>query len=312
MKNRPVNVIFNPVAGGGKGRRLISDILSMMKNRFDSEVLLWETQRSGDAAMFARGIVLSDNDLIIIVGGDGTINETVNGLIENGRCLKPECRLGIIDCGTGSGLSKSLGLPAPIASQIDLIARGSSSRIDLAKVIAQDSAGEGTVVRLFASEAQVGIGADVARKVEQSAKWLGGKWVFGSISFKEAIMYRARSIEVALDGKNGKKDRFIGIAAGNGRFTAGGMRLTPDAVLHDGLLDVLFIHDMHTIKRLNRFPKIYSGSHIDCPEFTSKRCKRLSVFSQESIPVSADGEVIGKLPCSIEVIPSVLRVICPE
>ena len=83
MKNRPVNVIFNPVAGGGKGRRLISDILSMMKNRFDSEVLLWETQRSGDAAMFARGIVLSDNDLIIIVGGDGTINETVNGLIEN-------------------------------------------------------------------------------------------------------------------------------------------------------------------------------------------------------------------------------------
>jgi diacylglycerol kinase (ATP) len=88
------------------------------------------------------------------------------------------------------------------------------------------------------------------------------------------------------------------------------MRLTPDAKPDDGILDLLFIHDMGAIKRLLNFPKIYSGKHISSSAFSVRRCKKLTVSSEERVPVSADGEVIGRLPCTIELIPHALKVRC--
>jgi YegS/Rv2252/BmrU family lipid kinase len=311
MISNSIHVIFNPTAGGGKAQKMILIILKNIRKRLGNDFSLWVTRGPGDATDFARRAVLSNCELIIAVGGDGTINEVINGLVENGKIMNPNCELGIVNCGTGGGLAHSLGIPSSIENQIELIRREISCTIDLGKISAYDHHREENVERIFVSESQVGIGADVASSVKKFHKRLGGTVAFGYVSFMEALKYRAKSVTVELGGTEKINGRFIGLAVGNGSSTAGGMKLTPNAKLNDGLMDILFIHDMHVLKRLKTFPKIYSGKHIMLPEFGIRSCKTMTVSSDEPVLVSVDGEVIGQLPCMFEIIPAALKVRCP-
>ena len=307
MSNKTVHVILNPTAGGGRAEKLRPKLLAGIAERFGPDYSLYETSGEGDATVSARQTIEAGAGLVITVGGDGTIHEAVNGFFR--EMLNPSCELGIVDCGSGSGLALSLGLPTSIEQQLDLIARQDSCTIDLGRVVVRSNDGR-RVERIFASECQVGIGGAVVAEVGSMHKRLGGTLAYGLGTIKQAFSYKGQPMTVEL-GNNEKVSRgLLGISIGNGNSIAGGMKLTPAAQLNDGLFDVLLMHDMSIPTRLWNFIKIYRGTHIDTPHVSIFRSDRISIESERPVPVSADGELLGVTPCEFELLPAALKVKC--
>lgn len=307
MDTKKINVIFNPTAGGGLANKLRSQILAWMTKRFGDRYTLAETHFSGEATILSRNDIANGAGLIIAVGGDGTIQEVVNGFFNDGATVNPGCELGIIDCGTGSGLAQSLDLPASMENQIDLIYHQQSCGIDVGRIVFRNRDRQ-REQRMFVSECQIGIGSAVVAGVQSMHKRFGGTLAFGSVAFSKVIGYKAQTISLQFDNERKMIDNLIGIVIGNGNYCGGGMRLTPTAQLNDGLLDVLTIHNMGVITRLLNFPKIYWGKHVDSPYFNICQCKKVIIDAEEPIPIAADGEMLGMTPCEIDILPAALKI----
>lgn len=307
-KSKKIHVIINPVSAGGKTGARQLEILEAFDRRLGERYSLCVTSEPLEASSSARKAILDGSELIITIGGDGTIQETINGFFSEGKLINPACRLGIIDSGTGHGFTQSLGLPAGLKEQLEVIQRGQIRSIDLGKVIFTDENGHRRE-HYFINECQAGIGGEVVRLVQSKHKRWGGFIAFGAITLFTALRYPNQPMTVEIDGTTRLTERFIGIVIGNGNYMAGGMNLTPQARVDDGLFDILFMHEQSLPQRLWNFPKIYSGRHLASSKFTQYRGKRVALSSSETITFEADGEFLGNLPCSIEILPSVLQVI---
>jgi len=265
------------------------------------------TRQPLDGTNITRKSIMDGAKLIIVVGGDGTVQEAVNGFFKDRKLINPDCELGILNYGTGMGLLQTLNLPLSLEEQLDLIAYSPGSLIDVGCITYYDDKGR-KYERLFINECQVGIGGAVVTGVSMKHKYFGGTLAFGSVAVKQALFYKALNLTVEFDGKQIISGNFIGLVAGNGAFCAGGMRLTPDARPNDGQFDVLLIHDMNIFSRIWNFTKIYSGRHIKSKCFTLRRSKWITVDSKEPALIEADGELLGTVPCEITLLPAVLKV----
>jgi YegS/Rv2252/BmrU family lipid kinase len=307
MKNPRCHVILNPTAGSGKAGREASRILAALRKSLGCGYTLYITRKPLDATAIAREVILDGAEFVVAVGGDGTIQEVVNGFFINGRLISLDCQLGIINTGTGHGFAQSLGLPADIEGQCEIVASGEARRLDIGRAFFANGNGE-PGFRYFVNECQAGIGGVVVENVRSQHKRLGGTLAFGLKTLTAALGFPEPEITVSIDGRPGQTGRFIGVVAANGRFTAGGMRLTPQADVGDGLLDFLFIKEQTLLERLKNFPKIYSGRHLGSPHFNCLQGKTLSLASEQKVLFEADGELLGCLPCDIRICPAVLPV----
>jgi len=303
------SIIINPTAGRGYAARIEQRLMSAINKRFSSNYSLSITSKQGDAVIAARGAVESGTSCIIVVGGDGTVNEVINGVMESKRPLKDDFALGLVNCGTGGGLAQTLHLPASPEKQLEIICHQSSIAIDVGRIQFLD--GKGTEhSRYFVSECQMGIGGAVVAGVGSIHKYFGGTLAFGSVALITALSLKAPEITMQIDNNTGVTEKLIGVVIGNGVYCGGGMKLTPFAELNDGIFDVLRIHDMPVFTRVWNFPKIYTGKHIHSPHFSITRGRKIVIDSNEPVLIEADGELLGSVPCEIEVIPGALRVKC--
>ena len=309
MVSKRVHVLLNPVAGGGRASKLWPKLLPDIKQKFGNDYSLHFTCCPNDATNSARKAITSGAKIIIAIGGDGTVQETVNGFFQDRKLINPSCDLGIVNCGTGSGLAQTLNLPTSPRQQLDLICHHSSCAIDVGHITYRDKNGR-KLERFFVSECQMGIGGAVVAQVSAMHKHFGGTFAFGSVAITQTLSFKALQMTVRLDNNEKMNKKLIGVVIGNGIYCGGGMKLTPAAKPNDGQLDVLLIHDMNLLSRLWNFPKIYSGKHVDSQYFASHQSRKISVDSQESVLVEADGELLGTVPCEIDVFPAALRVIC--
>ncbi len=300
--------IFNPVAGGGKARKIYPDLVSHCNAHFGENFSISITKDKGDATAFATEISKNGTPLIISVGGDGTINEVVNGLYKSGKLINPELELGIIDCGSGRGFSQSIGLPDGFSKQFNMILNAQGKLIDLGKCTHTN--GNGTKAdRLFVSECQIGIGSAVVSEVQDKHKTWGGKVAFGYVALKEVLRSRRYNLNVLYNNTN-IKENMVGVVVGNGHSCGGGMKLTPSAKVNDGILDLLVIHDMNIPELIRQFTKIYSGSHIKSGRFTYEQTDNVRIESDLDVMVETDGELLGTLPVEIKVVQKCLKVKC--
>ena len=306
MGARRTHVILNPASSAGRTGRRQAGILAAIEHHLGREFSLCVTKRPNEATSSAREASLQGAKLIIAVGGDGTIQEVVNGLMQAGTSLNRRPQLGIINAGTGHGFAQSVGLPAGIDDQCAGIALGTVRPIDIGRATSTNGRGQRTE-RYFVNECQAGIGGLVVERVQGGYKKLGGFLAFGLATFTAALSYPNRSIRFSVDDGPEDEGKFIGIVAANGNVMAGGMRLAPQATVEDGRLDILFMHGQTLPERLRNFPKIYSGTHLESPKFSCLRGRSISLASRESVPFEADGEMFGYLPCRIEVLPSALE-----
>jgi diacylglycerol kinase (ATP) len=302
-----VHIIINPASAGGKTGKMQGQTLRTLEERCGRRYSLCVTQQPGEAGVSARKAIIEGSKLIITIGGDGTIQETVNGFFSNGHPINPSCQLGIINSGTGSGFAQSMGLPPLIDEQIHVIFNGQTRLVDVGRVVFSDNNGL-KAERYFVNECQAGIGGAVVQKVQSAQKKLGGKLAFGSSTLAMAFRYPNQPMAVAIDDDFKVRGRFMGVVITNGSYMGGGMNLTPDAEVDDGLFDILLIHGQSIPQRLWNFPKIYSGRHTDSPKFSIYRGERVDISSSRRVLVEADGELLGSLPCTVEMVPSALLV----
>ena len=308
QNGKDITVILNPVAGGGRGIKMRDRLVAELDRKFGSNYHQFTTSGPMDAMNIAREAIRQGSRLIISVGGDGTINEIVNGFFDSNTMINPDCELGIIDCSTGGGLAQTLSIPDKLPDQLDVIQHGSLTELDVGEV-------EYTGVdhqmhqRLFISECSAGIGGAIVADVHYGYKLLGGTLAFGIVSLKHAFVFRPKQMEIKTgNGNPVYHEEFIGIVIGNGNYCAGGMRLTPEASPVDGQLDILLMRKMPLINRIRGLLKIYSGSHIDNKNFILFRTTMTMITSMEPVEVETDGEFIGTTPFSIRIHPQKIRI----
>jgi YegS/Rv2252/BmrU family lipid kinase len=307
-------IVINPAAAAGKTGKKASEILALLERHLGRNYTLFMTGRPGEATKSVRWAITAGARLIVAVGGDGTLQEVVNGFFSEGAPLSPDCRLGIVNAGTGAGFAQSFGLPADLEAQAALIAHGQARRIDIGRAVYANG-GDRPEERYFLNECQAGIGGEVVRKVEarnKKSKKLGGRFAFAVSTLGAALRYPNRAMSVEIDGRPAGTFNMVAVIMANGCRMAGGMRLAPRARLDDGLLDVLFIHEQSVGERLRNFRRIYSGRHTDNPGFSYFRARSVAITSEEKTDFEADGELWGSLPCRVDVLPAALRVVCPN
>lgn len=307
MKPANVSIVINPVAGNGKGKRITQYLLQKFKNYSDFEVGITFTKEKNDAISITRKAITDGASMVIAVGGDGTINEVVNGFFREAKQLNSLCELGVINCGTGGGYAKTLKTPDTIGQQIEQLIQPGSQALDLGLITWQDNTGK-KVSRLFVNECQIGIGSKVASAVGKKSKIFGGTIAFGVTATAFALTMNPLKLSIAYDNEDFQEFKLIGLVVGNGTECAGGMKLTPHAKLNDGFFDVLAMSDMPLAQRMLNLSKVYSGKHILSPYFSIKRCKKLQIRSDIEVTLESDGEMLGNSPFDIEILPSAIRV----
>jgi YegS/Rv2252/BmrU family lipid kinase len=255
-----------------------------------------------DATNSTRTAIEQGAELIVVIGGDGTVHEVVNGFTSSGKFINPSCRLGIICSGTAGDVARSFGLPKDLDGQTALVCGNRTKTVDAGRVRYTDDSGN-LREQLFFNECQQGIAAVVVQRFQAHHKWLGGFLGFGLTAVTTAARHREQVMRVEIDGTRVVTDSLLGVVVANGGFAGGGMNFAPRARVDDGLLDIVLIHRQRIPSRLLNFPRIYFGTHINLPWISYFQGHHVSVSSEENVPVESDGELLGHLPCSLEILP---------
>ncbi|MCX6134221.1 MAG: diacylglycerol kinase family lipid kinase [Ignavibacteriales bacterium] len=311
MRTVQAHIIVNPFSSGGKTARRQPAIIAEIARRLGVSPIVHVTSKPLEATESTREAIRAGADLVIAVGGDGTMHEVVNGFADRGVLLNPRCQLGIIGSGTAQDVIRSFGLPAKMNEQIAVACGDGSRAVDIGKVNVVDSQGA-FCEHFFLNECQQGIAAVVVQRFQSHHKWLGGFLGFGLTAVSTAARHRAQMMSVEIDGKLVSSDLLLGVVVSNGGYAGGGMNFAPGAVVNDGLFDVILIHQQSIPSRLVNFPRIYFGSHINLSWVSHFRGRHVSVTSEEHVPVESDGEFLGYLPCMIDVLPQSLQLKSPH
>lgn len=298
--------IINPAAGKGKGRR-VAEVLKqeIVRRSLDADVCF--TEKQGDAYSLAAR---ASAPVVVAVGGDGTVNEVVNGIAGTDKTLA------VVPSGSGNDLVKSIGVPAEIFGALDVLDEGHRAFIDVAVVRCSASHAIGTPGnsedRYFVNGVGIGFDAAVAERTT-SIKYLGGFALYLMAVLQTLGKYSAPRFHVQLDGEVIEGKQLL-IAIGNGRCAGGGFYLTPQAKIHDGLLDVCLIDDMSVPSILRLMPRVMKGKHDGMLGVRITRSERIAVEAAEPFYVHADGEIVGRgvNKVDVEIRKSALEVIVGE
>lgn len=287
--------ICNPASGGGDYSP------DQVRKEFEGMDLEWiETESAGDAKEAAKEW---RDGLLIVVGGDGTVNEVINGIGEAGF---PEgVTLGILPTGTGNDLAATLAIPEDPDEAEDTIRQNRVRTLDVARVNS-----EGAGERFFINVATGGLGAEVSDANGEEFKSRWGKLSYLRASLEAVKEFDVRETLLTLDGEE-RKIRAVNIAVGNCRYAGGGWLAAPKANPEDGLLDVVVIEDVGVTGALALTPAALSSSdYLGKEGVFSARASKVRIETRpEGFQFTADGEIIGDEPATFEVIPHALKVI---
>jgi YegS/Rv2252/BmrU family lipid kinase len=298
--------IVNPNAGNGKGRKdwtRISDILG--KNDIGFNVMT--TQRKGHATEFTRELIAGGYRKIISIGGDGTLNEIVNGIFTQSHCPSTEIMLSLIPVGTGNDWGRMFGIPLIYEGAVKIIKEGKHMLHDIGVVSYLN--GEEKAKTYFINMAGLGFEAVVVSKTnKQKDKGRSNKAIYFFNLLSSLISHRNTLVDITIDGRSSRV-KIFSINVGNGRYCGGGMRQTPDALPDDGLFDITVIREVGRIEIIKSLQLLYDGTIMSHPKVDGYRSNNLKVTSDTILNVDADGESLGHTPVEFSIIPSAVNII---
>jgi diacylglycerol kinase (ATP) len=295
MQKSRARVICNPTSGGGAYDP------DEIREELDGMELDWvQTEGPEDAIGAAEEW---REGLLIVAGGDGTVNDVVNGL---GRAGFPEgVTLGILPAGTGNDLAATLCIPEDPEVAEDVIRQNRMRTLDVARVRS-----EGVGERFFINVATGGLGAEISSVNDEELKKRWGKLSYLRASLEVARNFDVRELSLYLDGEE-HRVRAVNIAVGNCRYTGGGWPATPKANPEDGLLDVVVIETLGAGELFDLAPAVLAEStYLDKEGVLFVRAKEIRVETQPpGLEFTADGEIIGNEPARFSVLPKALKVV---
>ena len=300
-------VIVNPQAGNGRTEKIWPNIESALGKSIGSFEVLQTTCR-GDATDLSRRILAVDTARIVAVGGDGHLNEVLNGFIENDLPVNPEARLSFGMTGTGCDFQRSLGISGKWQNAAAKLKDAKVRKIDVGKVT-YTAADKTQKIRYFDNIASFGLSGAVDHCLEHSRlrDYLGGSPLFLWATIKTVFTHPNQSIRFRInDGPEEEICSRLGLLA-NGRYFGGAMHAAPEAELDDGLLDLLMLKEISVAKFLWHLPKIYKGTHLKIPEIFFQKVRKFTAESSEQVILDIDGESPGYLAATFEVLPKILN-----
>jgi len=299
-------VIVNPNAGNGKGRK-DWEIIAALLRKSEINFSVKFTERKSQAIDFTIESIAAGYRKIITVGGDGTLNEVVNGVFSNNSCPTNAISLGLIPVGTGNDWGRMFGIPLDYEKAIGIIKENKQLVHDIGVV--SFFIGSEKFIRQFINIAGLGFESVVVRRTNiQKDKGHGGKLIYFYNLVMSLLSYKNTKAEVIIDGVKINADVFS-INVGNGRYCGGGMRQTPNALPDDGLLDVTIINGMGKFEIIRNLKILYDGSILNHPKIDGYKCKSLKVNSDSILYAEADGESLGHTPVEFKIIPASINVI---
>ena len=296
-------VIVNPVAGVGSTHRkwpLISRRLKEVGLSFDHEY----TDGVGHAVELARAAASDGYQYLVAVGGDGTVNEVANGILSSTDLRR--ITLGIVSTGTGSDFVRSAGIPRDYVRACSSLTSQRRLLIDVG-VVEYMNDGK-TKRRFFVNGAGSGFDAEVVKTTGSLPKYFGGTIPYVGGLLRSLVGYKNKTVALRV-GDRLETKRILSIVVSNGCYFGGGMRVTPQAELDDGLLDVMTVDDMGKFELLKAFPTIYKGTHITHPKVRVEKAIHIAIESSERVLVHADGELLGETPASFWLMPAALSIV---
>lgn len=290
MKGKTIFIV-NPVAGKGKSK----DSILIIRAVFESAHIpyeIWETKGPGKAPEMAQKAVLQGAEQVVAVGGDGTVFEVINGLVGS------SVPLGILPTGSGNDLCRTLHIPKDIREAAELLLNGKKKWIDLGKM--ND--------RYFVNVASFGFDAEIAAWAKYAKKYFSGTGAYVASVFKNLIGYYPTNVRISFDGQSVETNLLL-IAVCNGNYYGGGMRISPNASIIDGYLDVCLIEHMPRWKIGILFPTIFQGKHIKFRGVNQYRAKHIVIEFEGEKMVNLDGDIfLNTSPIHFEVMEQAIQV----
>ena len=296
----PLAVIANPHAGAGRvGRELTA--VERELTAIGLEYSLAVTAGPGHATRLATAAMDEGVRYLVAVGGDGTVQEVVNGMFRDGRPIIDEPVLGVVPAHSGCDLVRSFGLPGDVDAACGHLAGENTYPFDVMKVAYTDTGGERRI-RYSVNLAEIGFGAAVIRRTARMPAWLGRMRSFLAF-WSTYTRTRVRDVRIEADRSTYEGPAF-NVIVGNAQFASGGLRLSPRSFPGDGVLDVLVFEgprsDAYTL-----LPRIFRhGDHIPDPRIREMRARiRMAIEAERPLPIVADGELLGTTPASFQIVP---------
>lgn len=307
MKNITDNlwtVVINPASGNGLAMKQwkAAEIILQSKG-FNYNIC--HTQPEGKTIEMVKGIIENGCNHLIVMGGDGTLNEVANGIMLQKRYASHEIKVGVVPIGTGNDWIKTADIPTNTNDAINIICAGNTSLQDIGRATYQIN--NSKHVRYFVNTAGSGLDSIVINKVSQKKsagkKKLTNKLVYILTLLAEFTKYKP--IEVTLETDNGTtlKGNMLNFAIGIGKYNGGGMLPFPNANPGNNLFEVLFISNMPKIRMLFALPKLFSGTLDKVKEVKYIRSKKIKLSSTTPIFAETDGEIIGYTPILFDIEP---------
>jgi diacylglycerol kinase (ATP) len=288
-------IILNPSAGSVRD---LDDVAARLARLPNAEVRL--TNKPSSAARFARTAIGKGRETIIAAGGDGTLNEVINGIGEN----LGAARVGLLPLGTGNDFARSLNLPVDLEAAIDVILAGETRAVDLVRVTSDD-------VCYFVNVSAGGFSGLVDEKLTPEMKKTWGPLAYLRSAAAALPELRAYRTTLAFDNAESLMLELYNVVVANGRYVAGGMLIAPEASIDDGLLDVVLIPKRPAPELALVVAQIALGTHLSSDAVIHRRAAKLTVNSKPGMWFNVDGELVGNEPATFEVVPRALRFIAP-
>jgi YegS/Rv2252/BmrU family lipid kinase len=304
-------VVVNPRSGGGRTKSEWPRIEKALAGDFPQMDVAFTNAR-GEATRLVRSAIREGHSEIIAVGGDGTINEAVNGMFDFAGSISPDAVFGFITSGTGGDFRKTFGIEAGYEAAIKRLKSAAPHRVDVGRLSCISRTGE-PVVRYFINIASFGMSGLIVDSVNRAriAKLFGGKFAFAFHSLMGMLRYRDRAVRIRVDGSFDEIARISTVAVANGQYFGGGMKVAPNARTDDGRFDVIVMGGTPKSKVAEDLKLIYTGEHLKNPAVRALRGEKVvavPVVETRGRPVliEVDGENAGRLPATFEILPKAL------
>ncbi|HEX4336715.1 MAG TPA: diacylglycerol kinase family protein [Polyangiaceae bacterium] len=303
-----IRVIVNPKAGAGSAGSKVPELTRAFERRGrQSEIV--QTRAAGDAVRLAREARADGVELLVVVGGDGTVNEVSRAYVDESGAPLEGPHLGVVPAGTGGDFRKSFDISKDVDAAVSRMLDSAPRPLDLGilEVCGDDG---GPVVTTFVNIASFGISGRIDRLVNESPKWMGGRLAFFVGTLRAMSTYRNAPVSVRVDGKPWFEGRMQVVAIANGRFFGGGMHIAPEADPGDGVFDVVVMGDIPFAESLRLAPAVYKGEHLSEPRVLSTRGSLVEAEPLAPAPVyvDSDGETPGRLPLKARIARGALRI----
>ena len=304
-------LIVNPKSQGGRLGKRWTEIGETIGRAFPFEPAI--TEGPGDATRLTREALRGGAERVVAIGGDGTINEVVNGFFDDaGAAIAPEASLGIIPFGTGGDFRRSVSLPTELADAAAVIAANHRRKIDVGRLEYTTMAGA-PAARMFVNIASFGVSGVVDRLVNESGKKLG-RLAFAVATARATWSYTNQRVQLVFDGTDRVEATINTVAIANGRYFGGAMMVAPNAELDDGAFDVVAMGDFGFGDLVKSGRRLYKGTHLTMDKVTARRARTVDaepIDPKAVVELDVDGENPGKLPARFALVPSALWVVVP-